>query len=141
MNPQPPKLYSLIKLHKDNYPIRPVVSYVNAPNVKLSKKLIKIIQTQCKFISTHSIKNSLDLVNKIQELYIPDKAILLSFDVKNLFPSIPPTDVVDIVKKLLEKNCNNPRTVSYTHLDVYKRQDIPIRLVWIQLHFITGFCM
>ena len=42
-------------------------------------------------------------------MYIPDKAILLSFDVKNLFPSIPPADVVDIVEKLLEKNCNNPR--------------------------------
>ena len=31
MNPQPPKLYSLIKLHKDNEPIRPVVSFVAAP--------------------------------------------------------------------------------------------------------------
>ena len=79
------------------------MSYVNASNVKLSKKLIKIIQTQCKFISTHSIKNSLDLVNKIQELYIPDKVILLSFDVKNLFPSIPPADVVDIVEKSIGK--------------------------------------
>ena len=50
--------------HKDNHPIRPVVSYVTAPSVKLSKRLIKIIQTQCKFQSTHSIKNSLDLINR-----------------------------------------------------------------------------
>ena len=27
-----PNLYSLIKLHKGKHPIRPVVSYVNAPN-------------------------------------------------------------------------------------------------------------
>ena len=39
MNPQPPKLYSLIKLHKIDRPIRPVVSFTTAPSVKLSKKL------------------------------------------------------------------------------------------------------
>ena len=35
MNPQPPKLYSLIKLHKIDRPIRPVVSFTTAPSVKL----------------------------------------------------------------------------------------------------------
>ena len=43
MNPQPPKLYSLWKLHKVNEPIRPAVSFVTAPSVKLSKRLIPII--------------------------------------------------------------------------------------------------
>lgn len=103
MNPQAPKLYSLIKLHKDNHPIRPVVSFVTAPSFKLSKTLINIIKMHCKFKSTHSIKNSVDLISRIKDIHLPDKAILLSFDVKNLFPSIPPADVMDIVEDLLNK--------------------------------------
>ena len=59
---------------------RRAVSYTHLDVYKrqVLKHTIKTINfMQCKFIPTHSIKNSLDLVNKIQELYIPDKALSL----------------------------------------------------------------
>ena len=87
MNPQAPKLYSLIKLHKAGYPIRPVVSFVSAPTYKLSKKLIEVIQEHTLFSAKFMIKNSYDLVNKIENLILPENAKLISFDVTNLFPS------------------------------------------------------
>ena len=94
MNPQAPKLYSFIKLHKENNPIRPVVSFIAAPSTRLSRKLIDIISFHTKFEAKYSIKNSIDLVNKIQDLKLPTTAKLISFDVKNLFPSIPPKEVL-----------------------------------------------
>lgn len=104
MNPQAPKLYSLIKLHKENYPIRPVVSFVSAPSTKLSKTLINIILQFCKFRPKYSIKNSYELVKNIKHLTIPRNAKLISFDVKNLFPSVPPNEVLNLVEELLIKN-------------------------------------
>ena len=46
-------------------------------------------------------------MNKIKDLHIPNNANFLSFDVKNLFPGVPPSEVLQITKSLLIKNnCN-----------------------------------
>ena len=82
MNLQTPKLYSLFKIHKINHPIRPVVSFTTAPSYKLSKCLINIIVFNTKFKSKFGIKNSLELINNINDMHIPNNAILLSLDVK-----------------------------------------------------------
>ena len=37
-----PRIYGLIKLHKDNHPIRPIISFCNSPTYNLSKFLCKI---------------------------------------------------------------------------------------------------
>jgi hypothetical protein len=41
IKPQAPKLNALIKLHKVNLPIRPVVNYKNAPTYHIAKFLAK----------------------------------------------------------------------------------------------------
>lgn len=104
MNPQVPKLYSLIKLHKNNLPIRPVVSYVTAPTVKLSNKLIPLLTQYCNFKPKFRIKNSLELIQNIELVNIPKNGKFISFDVQNLFPSIPPAEVLILVEKLLISN-------------------------------------
>lgn len=106
-NPQPPRLYSLIKLHKSGNPIRPVVSFISAPSYLVSQYLINIIKTYTGFVAKYSIKNSFELVSKIKDVYLPNNAKFISFDVSNLFPSIPPKDTLLIVKDLLiKKNVN-----------------------------------
>lgn len=107
MNPQSPKLYSLIKLHKTGYPIRPVVSFFSAPSYKLSKKLIDIINHYTQFTAKFQIKNSINLIKEIENIKLPDNAKLISFDVSNLFPSIPIQETIILVEKLLTlKNVN-----------------------------------
>lgn len=107
MNPLAPKLYSLIKLHKPDNPIRPVVSFVSAPTTKISNRLITLITTHCNFQPKYSIKNSHDLINKIKDSKLPNNSKLISFDVTNLFPSIPPLETLELVKKLLHANNTN----------------------------------
>lgn len=104
MNPLPPKLYSLLKIHKIGNPIRPVVSFFSAPSYKLSKCLINLININTNFSAKYAIKNSYDLVNKIKDITLPNNAKLVSFDVANLFPSIPLKDTVKLVEKLLVNN-------------------------------------
>ena len=53
MNPHAPILYGLPKIHKTNIPIRPVVSYVNAPVVKICKYLNNLLNNI--FVSPFSV--------------------------------------------------------------------------------------
>ena len=95
-----PQLYSLIKIHKPDAPIRPVVSFYTAPSYNLSKHLIKLLNYHAKFNFSFSIKNSFQLVEKIQNIQLPTNAKLASFDIKNLFPSVPPYETLKIIKNI-----------------------------------------
>ncbi|KAL1447922.1 hypothetical protein WDU94_008907 [Cyamophila willieti] len=99
-NVSPPKLYGLAKVHKTGIPIRPVVSYKSAPAYKLAKKSNQLYLDMSKYKNPYSINNSLEVIEKIKDMYIPPSAKILSFDVVNLFPSIP----VPELKQVIEEN-------------------------------------
>ena len=44
LNPTPPNIRGLMKIHKENNPIRPIVNWTKAPAYKLAKKLAKYLQ-------------------------------------------------------------------------------------------------
>jgi hypothetical protein len=120
MNPASPILYGLPKLHKINYPMRPVVSYVTAPAYKVCKKLNSIIPSLINFNPTYAIKNSLQLVEKIKNIKLPPNAKLISFDIVNLFPSIPKKELLSIcldqIKNSTSMN-NNQKQELYLCID------------------------
>ena len=60
---QPGKLYGVVKTHKQNYPMRPVLSAINTPEYNLAKWLEKQIKS-C-LIDTYSVSSSTEFVNKI----------------------------------------------------------------------------
>ena len=108
MNPTPPRLYGLLKIHKPGSPIRPVVSYTNAPNYRISKFFNTYYKSLTNFQPKYSIKNSVDLAKKLNNLNIPIHSKLVSFDVKNLFTNIPLPDVRKIIIDTLENKNVDP---------------------------------
>ena len=93
----PGKFYGLVKVHKDGYPIRPVVSMINTPEYGLAKWLDTFIQPN---IPNHYMLNSTEhFVNVLKDFpfYSGDK--LVSFDVKSLYTNVPLKETVDIVTK------------------------------------------
>jgi hypothetical protein len=88
-NPQPPRLYGLPKVHKQNTPVRPVVSYISAPCYKLARSAIQIFNKMGNFKPLFTIKNTLELIEKIKNTSVPNNAKLISFDVVSLFTSVP----------------------------------------------------
>lgn len=102
-NPQIPLLYSLPKIHKPNVPIRPIVSFNNSPTYLLSKFLSNIFNRDLNFYPEFAIKNSVSFIKDLQKLQFPpnNHYKIISFDVKNLFPSIPPSETIPIISDLL----------------------------------------
>ncbi|PFX23093.1 CUB and sushi domain-containing protein 1 [Stylophora pistillata] len=86
--PQPPKLYSLPKLSKLGFPMRPVVSFCGSPTYQLSKYLTTMLQPLTDK-SRHKLQCTEDFINATKTVQIPDDYKLVSFDVKLLFTTIP----------------------------------------------------
>ena len=107
-NPSPPILYGLAKIHKQETPIRPVVSYSNTPLRQIAVKLNNMLRNLTNFKPKYSVKNSIDLSVKLKNITLPENTILASFDVSNMFSNIPNEECVKIITKKLKNNNVNP---------------------------------
>ena len=83
-----PLFYGLIKTHKENFPIRPIVSFVNSPSYNLAQHLSKVL-TPITNLADQKLKNTYEAKEKLSNHSIPDYYELVSFDVQKLFTSIP----------------------------------------------------
>ena len=94
----PSRIYGLIKTHKQNYPIRPVVSTVLSALTNLNKYLADILSNllhQSKF----NIQNSSDLKEKLTSLKVENDEQLFSLDVVSLFTNVPVDLAIQSVMK------------------------------------------
>ena len=91
------RMYDLPKVHKDNCPLRPVVSYINSPSYFMAKFFKNILKSVPKPFS--NMKNSFEFINKIKNLKIPNNYAMVSLDVISFFTNIP----LDLVLISIEK--------------------------------------
>lgn len=100
-NPSVPRLYGLPKIHKEGNPIRPVVSFTNTPTSNISSFVYNLIKSLTNFRPKFGVVNSIDLVNKLTSIQLPQHYLIVSFDVTNLFTTVPKAEAVGIVGNLL----------------------------------------
>jgi len=85
---RPPRLYGLLKMHKEGVPLRPIVRNIGTPTYHLSKYLAGLLS---KFTgnSAHHVKNSLHFVQILESLRVQPEDLMVSFDVVSLFTNVP----------------------------------------------------
>jgi len=98
MNPTAPTLKGLIKLHKQDKPIRPLINFIGAPTYKISKLLTKYLNENYNFEQKYNIKNSKELTSKLGNIKINSNDKLISLDVTNMFGNIPKQELMEILK-------------------------------------------
>ena len=89
-------------MHKVNLPLRPVVAFVGSPTYNLFKFLIIVLSPL--FKQTYAVKNSAQFVNSVNDLRCNNSHCFVSFDVVSLFTSIPTSDVLNLIFRLLNQN-------------------------------------
>ena len=57
-----------MKIHKDEYPIRPVINWKNAPAYKVAKMLTNKLLTYISLPYTYNVKNTTQLINDLKEI-------------------------------------------------------------------------
>jgi len=113
-NSTPPRIYFLPKIHKNERPFRPIVSYTNAPTYKLSKYLSEVL-SKVLGKKDYSINNSEDFVNKIKNKEVIAGHQILSLDVTSLYTNIS----IDLVMHTLKhywKKIKEHTDLSYEEL-------------------------
>ncbi len=104
LSPSLPYMYGLIKTHKPNNPVRPIISSVGCASYKLSKWLVSILTPYVGNISNSNIKNNVDLIEKLNNIDVNYEFKMVSFDVTSLFTKVPVDDLIDYLSDTLNDN-------------------------------------
>ena len=102
----PASFYGLPKIHKENVPLRPIMSAIGSPIYELSKYLANILSPLQN--SKYTVKISASFVKKIRTLSMDPDEILVSFDVVSLFTCIPTHLAIEVVKERLDSDQSLP---------------------------------
>ena len=107
---KPARFYGRVKLHKPTAPLRPVVATCGSSTYALARKLSHILRPLVG-ASGRVLRNTADLVDTMEDVVLHDDEMLVSYDVKSLFTSIPVNESVDLCEqRLLDDDSLSDRT-------------------------------
>ena len=110
----PPAIRGSIKHHKENHPLRPIVTCINSALDDTSKFLSQILSP----LQNHngfSVINSTQFKNEISDITIDEDEIMVSFDVVALFTAIPVDKACAHIRTKLEHDTS---LAERTQLDI-----------------------
>ena len=96
---QPPRLYGLAKVHKENTPLRPIVSMPGSAYQNIAKKIASWLS----LVPECGINTSTSSVVENLKTGIKEDEILLSFDVTSLYTNVPVKESILYCADLLFK--------------------------------------
>ena len=103
---QPPRLYGLAKVHKNNTPLRPVLSMPGSPYFKLSEKItqwLSVIPESKINTSTKQVADSIKTIDLDQD------EVVISLDVVSLYTNIAVKEaIVEAANKLYSGDVDPP---------------------------------
>ena len=98
-----PKLYGLPKIHKNDIPLRPIVSSQGSVSYGVAKELARILKPLTGN-NNHQVLNSKEFADDIKKIKLEEGECIISYDVAALFTSIPVKSALEVVKKKLEQD-------------------------------------
>uniref|UniRef100_A0A5S6QLT0 Reverse transcriptase domain-containing protein n=1 Tax=Trichuris muris TaxID=70415 RepID=A0A5S6QLT0_TRIMR len=105
-----PELFCLPKIHKEDVPLRPVIASGQCVTSYLCSYLATILKPLTGHRRSHT-ENSLSFATEIKQIELQDSDILVSYDVTDLFTSIPLDLTYQIISELLSNDVSlNERT-------------------------------
>ena len=104
--PLAPRIFGQIKIHKPDKKMRPVVDCSHAPSKLLSIFLLNFLKKSNLDTSggEKSLRNSLDFVNRLRNVYNNEDLNMVSFDVKSMYSVIPIDKMMIIFKNFLQNS-------------------------------------
>ena len=97
---QPARLYGLAKVHKNNVPVRPVLSMPGSAYYKVAEYIAKCLSVipECKINASTKI-----ICDSLKTMKLGDDEEIVSFDVVSLYTNVPVMEAIDVcTEKLYE---------------------------------------
>ena len=113
------KFYGLLKTHKKDNPLRPIISNCGTYNYNVAKFLNNLLSPYS--INDHSYaKDSFEFAEFIRQRKISNTEEMVSFDVESLFTNVPTNETIDIIIKDLYNDNKLKTIVKITQNNVQK---------------------
>lgn len=93
------KIYGCLKIHKEGFPIRPIISAVNCMGKPLSDWLLRQLNLIASHVNKNQIRSAGELVDQISDLRLNKGHVLVTWDFDSMFTNIPFDKTKDIVRK------------------------------------------
>ena len=106
-NCKPPRIYGLFNIHKNNCPLRPIVSTLEYPTFKRAQYLARVLKEYTGKTSSH-ILNSSHFVQLISEICLNPEIRIVSFDVTSLFTKVAVAESLTLIRELLSSDGHPP---------------------------------
>ena len=113
---RPPLFYGSVKLHKANAPLRPIVSTIGSATYNVDKLISRILSPYVRQAPSY-IKNTTKFIELIKEVDIGEDEVMVSFDVRSLFTSVPTKQAVKIIEKVLRDDKTNVHQQTKMNVD------------------------
>jgi hypothetical protein len=126
MNPSTPSIKGLIKIHKQDQPIRPVVNWRNAPAYQLSKLFTSKINHLAPLPHAFNMKNTHDLIRNLNDTPVLPHYTLASLDLTHLYSNMPVTEIKTILANMLEHELVEPQT----QLEILRWYDVITKQIY-----------
>ena len=108
LNPTAPSIRGLVKLHKPDLPIRPIVNWCNAPAYKLAKMFTQKVQQLTPLPFMFNIKNSTQLIHELKQTPLTPSSRFASLDITNMYSKIPVKETKQILSNILSDKVTDP---------------------------------
>ena len=93
-----------MKIHKDPLKIRLIINTQNSPIYKIAKKISKELRPLIRSGKSY-IKDTEQFVDKIRNIKLEEDEIMISFDISDMYPSLPKQDVItEVVRRINDEN-------------------------------------
>lgn len=121
---QIPNMYGLIKMHKEEKPIRPVVNTRSAPGYTIARMLTKLL-TPVQETHKYNVRNSIDVIERLRYLSPDPDEIFATFDIASMYTNI---DIDMAISAIMKRHAQNKI-----------RTNIPIELLIDMVRFVIKF--
>ena len=108
-----PQVYGLPKVQKEGMPLRPIVYSIGAVTYEASKDLSRILKPLGRKLP-YQVQNNKEFIQHLEGIQLSSDEIIVSYDVKALFTSVPIQPALNIIKKFLKDNTELHQRTSVT---------------------------
>ena len=96
---KPGYIYGNVKIHKNNNPLRPIISQIPTATYQLSKTLNSLITPYMP--NRYCLKSTNDFIDLLNSKPNSNNSIIASLDVESLFTNVPIDPTIDIITQCI----------------------------------------
>ena len=128
---QPPRFYGLPKVHKQNMPLRPIVSSIGTISYQCARYLADILSPLVGK-TRHHVKNSKAFAEEVKDLRVGPDEEMRSYDVSALFTSVPVDKALIVIRQKLEEDTSLSERTPLAPEDITNLLELCLKCTYFQ---------